>query len=110
MPTPGQRTVSDKKEMHPFKQHEKGGSKLPADASLDRAHAPTSRTDARRLVPAAVDFIDDFGKEKRPIAAELMTPQGRHQAYVSAETERHRIAPQICLGTKGWESGSIRGT
>jgi protease I len=70
--------ISDKKEIQAFKHHDKG-SKIPVDTPLDKAKAEkfdglvlpggVINPDALRLVPQAIDFIRQFVREKKPIAA-----------------------------------------
>ena len=70
--------VSDKKEIQAFKHHSKG-NKLPVDTPLNRARVShfdglvlpggVINPDALRLIPAAIDFVRHFVKEKKPIAA-----------------------------------------
>lgn len=71
--------ISDKKgEIQAFNHHDKS-SKIPVDASLDKAKPEkfdglvlpggVINPDALRLVPQAIDFVRHFVREKKPIAA-----------------------------------------
>ncbi len=72
------KVISDKREIQAFKHHDKG-AKIKSDESLAEASPEdfdglvlpggVINPDALRLLPDAIDFVQHFVEEKKPIAA-----------------------------------------